>query len=213
MYIQKLTIDDLPLIDKLIDDRPQRIGFSNTKVSREDYIDMTAKMLTLPAHITYGCYSSEDNSLISYMTFFDFPNLPYYCATNFKVLEKFNYYDQVKNGFIKLLDVCELKEQEGRYSMFLGRAVYRNVDNRKKIIKQFTLEAPVFWQKYIRTIEEYIPAGQPSKYDYFNKAILRGKVFDNDFIIMRMTCKQQYRTILPPELQETSLKYLENLID
>lgn len=213
MYIKQLTINDLPLIEQSIEDRPQRIGFSNTKISRADYMDMTTKMLTLPAHTTYGCYDSEDHSLISYMTFFDFPNLPYYCATNFKVLKKFNYYDQVKNGFIKLLDVCEIKEQEGRYSMFLGRAVYRNVDNRKKIIKQFTLEAPVFWKKYIRTIEEYIPAGQTSKYDYFNKAILRGKVFDNDFIIMRMTCKQEFRNILPPELQATSIKNLEDLLD
>lgn len=212
MYIQQLTIKDLPEIEPLIGPGPQRIGFGTTKVSREDYIDMTAKMMSLPAHTTYGCYDSNDNSLISYMTFFDFPNLPYYCAMNFKVLKKFNYYDQVKNGFIKLLDVCELKEQEGRYSMFLGRAVYRRVDNRKKIIKQFTLEAPRFWQRYIRTIEEYIPAGQPSKYDYFNKAILRGKVFENDFIIMRMTCKQEYRNVLPPELQATSIKNLEDLL-
>ena len=136
MYIKQLTIEDLPLIDSLIDDKPQRIGFGNTKVSRDDYIEMTSKMLTLPAHTTYGCYDNEDHSLISYMTFFDFPNLPYYCATNFKVLKKFNYYNQVKNGFIKLLDVCEIKEQEGRYSMFIGRAIYRNIDNRKKICKQ-----------------------------------------------------------------------------
>jgi hypothetical protein len=205
MYIKQLTISDLPLIDSLIDDRPQRIGFGNTKVSRSDYIEMTSKMLTLPAHTTYGCYDDEDHSLISYMTFFDFPNLPYYCATNFKVLKKFNYYDQVKNGFIKLLDVCEIKEKEGRYSMFVGRSIYRNVDNRSRIFKQWTSEAPEFWKRYTRTIEEYVPAGQNSKYDYFNKAIMRNKTFDNDFVIICIACNQEYRKIFNSDLQEVFL--------
>ena len=211
MHLQQLTIKNLPEIEKVLGAGPQRIGFGNTKVSRDEYLDMTAKMLSLPAHTTYGCY--DDDNLISYMTFFDFPNLPYYGATNFKVLKKFNYYDQVKNGFIKLLDVCDIKEKEGRYSMLLGRAVYRKVDNRKKILRQFALEAPNFWKKYIRTIEEYIPAGQASQYDYFNKAILRGKIFDNDFIIIKMTCRQEYRNVLPADLQIISLKNLDDLLN
>lgn len=212
-YVRQLTVNDYSLIEQSIGEEDQRIGFGTTKVSRQGYLEMTAKMLGSQTHTTYGCFDATDDSLISYMTFFDFPNLPYYCMTNFKVVKKFNYYNQSKNGFIKFLDVCNLKEEEGKYSFYVGRAIFRNFDSRVKTIKDFAFNAPDFWKKYIRTIEEFIPAGQPSKYEYFNKAILRGKTFDNDFIILKFTCRQEFRnSILPADLQKISLIH-ESLVD
>jgi len=191
--VKKITIEDLNYISEVLPEGQHRLGFGTSSVSKQEYLNYTEKILRSQTHTTWGFFNNAD--MVSFMSSFDFPNLPYYGLLNFKVLQTSTYYSQVKSGFIDLINfISEQKEAEQRYTFFVTRAVLRRVDARKKLFDEWKNHAPDLYKKYLRTIEEVVPAGQLSKFDYFNKALLREKVFDNDMLIMKWTCRNEFRT-------------------
>ena len=212
--IKKFTVDNLAEIDKVLPDVPHRLGFGTTEVTKQEYLNFTEKILRSSTHSTWGFY--QNGNLISFMAAFDFPNLPYYGVLNFKVIKKSNYFSQVKSGFFALLDhITKIKESEKRYTFYMTRAIQRNADVRKKLYDEWEKNFPDFFKRYTRTVEEVIPAGQLSQYDYYNKALLRDKVYDNDMMVMKFVCRNEFRTgILTGSQKEISLsidKGLRNL--
>ena len=191
--IKKISVEDLTTIESLIDDKDQKIGFSNKKITKEDYIKFTSKILTSKSYDTYGFFINEE--FISFMSCVNFPNLPYYGILNFKVLKKYNFYDVTKNGFLHLKEhISNIKEKEKYYSFYVARAARDSKLSNKIINRSFSVFSQ-FYKKYIVTIEELIPANHKSKFEYFNKALLMDKVFDEDFLIYKFTCKDEYRNI------------------
>ena len=209
--IKKFNVDNLAEIDKVLPDVPHRLGFGTTEVTKQEYLNFTEKILRSSTHGTWGFY--QDGNLISFMSAFDFPNLPYYGVLNFKVIKKSNYFSQVKSGFFALLDhIIKIKESEKRYTCYMTRAIQRNADVRKKLYDEWEKNFPEFFKRYIRTIEEVIPAGQLSQFDYYNKALLRDKVYDNDMMVMKFVCRNEFRTgILTGTQKEISLSIDKDL--
>jgi hypothetical protein len=202
--VKKITVDTLQEIAKQLPDTPQRLGFGTTEVSKQEYLNYTEKILRSSTHETWAYY--QDEKLISFMSSFDFPNLPYYGILNFKVIKNTNYFSQIKSGYIDLFNtITEHKEQQQRYTFFVTRAIQRNTDVRKRLFDEWQKYAPEFFNRYLRTIEEVIPAGSLSKYEYFNRALLRDKVYDNDMLIMKWTCRNEFRKkIMNPEQEHVS---------
>ena len=206
--VRKITIDDLKEIGDALKDVPQRLGFGTTEVTKQEYLNYTEKILRSNTHQTWGFYN--DNKLISFMSAFDFPNLPYYGILNFKVLRSVGYYSHVTSGYVALMKaVSESKEEQQRYTFFIARSAQRKYDIRQKLHAEHQQADPEFFKKYLRTVEEVVPAGQLSKFDYFNKALLRDKVFDNDMLIMKWTCRNEYRKNILHGEQE----YISSMID
>jgi hypothetical protein len=205
MYqIKKINLDHLPIIENMIPNTTQRVGFGGDKVSKEDYLKYTERLLASNSHTTWGLFDNDE--FISYMTSFDFPNLPYHGIINFKVLKNFNLYDTTINGYDHLMDyIAELKEKEHRYSFFTARAA-RSPKLRTKIANSTVNVRQEFWTKYIMTIEEHVPAGQPSQFEYFNKALFRDKVFTNDFLVFKFTCRNKFRSFKTLNGDELVLK-------
>jgi len=209
--IRKFTADNLEEINQALLDVPHRLGFGTTEVTKKEYLNFTEKILRSNTHSTWGFY--KDGILISFMSSFDFPNLPYYGVLNFKVVKASNYFSQVKSGFFALLDhITKVKEGEKRYTFYMTRAIQRHADVRKKLYDEWEKNFSEFFKKYIRTIEEVIPAGQLSQFDYYNKALLRDKVYDNDMLVMQFVCRNEFRQgILKDTQQEVSLSIDRNL--
>jgi hypothetical protein len=209
--IKKFNVDNLEEINQALLDVPHRLGFGTTEVTKKEYLNFTEKILRSNTHSTWGFY--KDEILISFMSSFDFPNLPYYGVLNFKVVKGTNYFSQVKSGFFALLNhITKVKEGEKRYTFYMTRAIQRNADVRKKLYNEWEKNFPEFFKKYTRTIEEVIPAGQLSQFDYYNKALLRDKVYDNDMMIMQFVCKNEFRTgILTGSQEAVSLSIDKDL--
>ena len=204
MPIQILTESDIPMVRKLIGDAPQKIGFSDTVISNEEYFEYLDLCIVHPLHKTYA-YFNDAGDLVSYITLCDFPALPYYAVINFKVVKKFNIYDQEQNGMHQFQEVYFSKEKENRYSFYKLRG-FRSPRLMKRVTKNLVNAMPVFFDRYHRTIEEFIPAGQYSKYDPFNKLLFRGHTFNDDSVIFKFTCKQEYRTNIPDYVQEATMQ-------
>jgi len=203
MSIKILTMDNFEALKELIGPAPQKIGFSDTYVSSDDYFDYLKTCLTHPLHKTYAYYDNDE--LVSFITLCDFPALPYYAVINFKVIKKFNTYDQEKNGIHQFQEVYFSKESENRYSFYKMRG-FKSPKLMKRVTRGIVNAMPEFFDRYHRTIEEYIPAGQMSQYEPFNKILLRGHTFNDDCVIFKFTCKQEYRTNLPDYIQEATMQ-------
>lgn len=204
MAIERLTEYDYPELKKLIGTEPQRVGFSHTLLPNEEYMKYLYVCLTHPAHQTYA-YINDQGEFVSFISLADFGRLPYYGIVNFKVVKKFNTYNQEENGIHQFQDVYFSKEKEDRYSFFKLRG-FRSERLMKKVTRGIVNAMPEFFDRYHRTIEEYIPAGQLSKWEAFNKMLLRGRPMKEDCVVFKFTCKQEFRTNIPSYIQEATMQ-------
>lgn len=212
-----LTTNDIGLIDSLVGPGDQRIGMSRTKIPRQDYIDYVAQSITLPNHELYMWYDGDEP--VSMICFYNFSMIKEYAVLNQKVFRKLNYFDGTKNGFMNIAELIKQKEDEHRYSFIFLRSVgHTRLNNGRVMRDMFKAGAASnfnytfgldFAKKYIRTVEEFVPAGETSKIDAYSKILFRGKKFEEDTVVCRFTCLQKYRTNLPPHVQEDILTYDE----
>jgi hypothetical protein len=192
------TKDFLPLIP----DGPQKIGFGTTTIPKQNYLNWVYHQLSDNQYNLWCCYT-DTGEPVSFISTFDFPNLPYYTITNFKVVKKFDFYNEVTNGYLDLMNHCiEQQELKHLYSFYTFRAFGRKKNNRLWMTKSAAKNLPKYYDRYTKVVEEFIPAGQASKYDYFNKVLLRDKIYENDTAVMKWTCKDQYREILDGEQKD-----------
>jgi len=208
MTIKILTMNDMPELKNLIGPGPQKIGFSDTYISNDDFFDYMKTCISHSLHKTYGYYDGEE--LVSLITLCDFPGLPYYALINFKVIKKFNVWSPEQNGMKQFLEVYFNKEKEERYSFFMMRG-FKNARLARHVSRQVRLSMGELWDRYHETVEEYIPAGSMSKWEPFNKILFRGHTFNDDSVLYKFTCKQEYRTNLPEAMQSISTRPLTDL--
>lgn len=199
MNLKKLTIADLPKLKELIGTKPQKIGFSDTYISNDDYFDYLKLCLTHSLHNTYGYI--HEGEIVSFLTTCDFPGLPYYAIINFKVIKKFNTWDPGHNGLIEYQDLFFAKEKEGRYAFYMMRA-FKNARLLNKVTARMRANMGELYNRYHLTIEDYVPAGQYSRWEPFNKILFRGHTFNDDNVIYKFSCKQDFRNNVPTEVQQ-----------
>ena len=198
----------MPELKQLIGSAPQKIGFSDTYVSNDEFFDYMKTCITHHLHTTYGYY--DDQGLVSIITLCDFPGLPYYAIINFKVIRKFNVWDPANNGMAQFQEVYFSKEKEERYSFFMMRG-FKNPKLVRHVSRKVKLSMTDLFDRYHRTIEEYIPAGHMSKWEPFNKILFRGHTFNDDSVLYKFTCKQEFRTNVPEVTQAISTRSRSDL--
>ena len=211
--IRKATVSDIPSIIELLPLGDQRIGFGKTTMSREKFIEYLFVCVNFENHETYLYYKGDQ--LYSMLSCYDSNVAPWWCALNFKVFKTELLFDPSQNGWIDLGDhVAKIKESQGRYTFFYVKTV-RNMSRlmKKKYATEYinNFSQDGIGNRYINTIEEYIPAGQESKYEFFKKTLLRNQIFLEDVAVTKWTCLQQFRTGVPDYLQEQTLDFGRHL--
>jgi hypothetical protein len=159
----------------------------------------------------------EGDEPISMIGFYNFSMIPEYALLNLKVFKKSNYFDINKNGYMHISELVNRKEKENRYSFLFLRSVGHTRLNSGRITREMVNTVTNmehnfgidFAKKYIRTIEEHIPAGETSKIDAYSKILFRGKVFEEDTVVCRFTCLQKYRSNLPEHIQKDIVSFDE----
>jgi hypothetical protein len=211
--IRKATVADIRTIAELLPPGDQRIGFGKTTMSQEKFIEYLHVCITFEHHETYLYYKGDQ--LYSMLSCYDSAVAPWWCALNFKVFKIETLFDATQNGWVDLGDhIAKIKESQGRYSFFYVKTV-RDMSKlmKKKYAKEYTnnFSQTGIGNRYINTIEEYIPAGQESKYEFFKKTLLRNQIFLQDVAISKWTCLQEFRTGMPDYLQDQTLDFSRHL--
>jgi hypothetical protein len=209
--LKKLTVKDFDLIESLVPPGDQRISFGSAKMSRDRYIDYTMQCITSQHHATYFSYAKDDTEMktpLSMVTTLDFESVPAWAAINFKVFKGPATFNATKNGWFYFGDLFDLKEKEGRYNFYYLKSVRPISLQRwvKTIVDQGKDFGFGVFERYKSTIEEYIPAGQQSKFAMFRISLFRNQVFPDDTVVMKWSCLQKFRNPeylgMPKEMQK-----------
>jgi hypothetical protein len=211
--IRLATREDIPMLVNLLPDGPQRIGFGKTTISKDKYIEYITRCIILDDHETYLMF--KNNELISMLACYNSNIAPWWCALNFKMFKEIGPFDGFESGWITMGDhIAKIKEAEGRFSFFYVKAVrkmsrFMEKKFNQEYVNKFSEDG--IGNRYIRTVEEFIPAGQKSKHDLFQKILIRSHTFVDDVAIIKWTCLQQYRSGFPEHLQEQTLQFNKHL--
>jgi hypothetical protein len=192
--IKTLTIDDWPILEKLIDNEDIfRIAQTKMEIPKEEYKSYTHNSFLNPKEHIYAFIT--DNEIVSITTVLDFESLPGYLVKNFKHFKKSNLYNPVINGLAPTLNkIIEIQEQKGLYTFWMAKTGnYKRLNQERTRHLMFNVGCPIL-QNYEITIEEYLPKNTKSKYRFHSEGIYFGKVLTEDTCVIRYTCKQQYRT-------------------
>lgn len=210
--IRKATTNDIDMIVSHLPPGDQRIGFGKTTMTRDKYIEYIELCIQRYDHETFLYY--RDDELVSMLACCDSIICPYWAALNFRVFRPKLFLDVTKNGWVHLGEhVASLKESQGRFSFFYLKTIRQQNRFMEKNYDRFLQASPVIGNRYIRTVEEYIPAGQTSKHIYFQKLLTRNQIFSEDVAITKWTCLQEYRTGFSEELQQQTIAFSKHLTD
>ncbi len=208
--IRKATPDDIDMLISLLPPGDQRIGFGKTAMTREKFIEYINVCIRYPHHDTFLYYRGDE--LVSMMACCDSTISPYWCALNFKVFRPRYFLDVANNGWIHLGEhIAQLKESQGRFSFYYVKTIRKQNKYMEKNYGQLLEFSKVIGNRYIRTVEEYIPAGQTSQHEFFKRLLMRNSVFAEDVAITKWTCMQEYRTGFNEELQEQTVAFSKHI--
>lgn len=170
-------------------------------VTEHEYLDYTYKTLSQPSNTMYGFY--KDGILSSYICATKIKMNPEYVVTNWKNLKPSSIFNPMENGWGDLWTAMVTDmEADNRYSFLLVKTTDVKRLQFKRVQRMYEQASPKL-TNYIRTVEEVVPAGQYSKYEYFKRALYYDKKYDYETLVFRFTCKQEFRINLPSELQES----------
>lgn len=202
--IKILTVSDWEDISKeILKVNKHTVAQTKFAISQEEYLKYTYKLLTHPLNTMYGFY--KDDILTSYICATEYPGFQEYVVNNWKSLKPQGAFDPRKNGwgelFTRMLSDMEAK---GKYSFFLVKTTDVKRLQFHRIQRLYDEAAPNLL-RYERTIEEIVPAGKSSRWEYYRRALYYENVYDYETMVLRFTCKQKYRDIKNKELQEAIL--------
>lgn len=200
--ITQLTLDDWPIIKTAIihSGSSHRIGMSRQSLSTEQYLQYTYSFLRKEGTAIYGFY--DNIGIKSMISVVDFSTIPSYGVYNFKNFRTDTIYNPIKNGWTELWNtIFQVQEEKKLYSFYLLRTAEINRLNYKRYHSTYMNGSPKFLN-YVRTLEELVPANSHPKWDLHNSLFYFGKTYDHDTMILKFTCKQQYRTGVPELLQQ-----------
>jgi hypothetical protein len=209
------TIDDLDFIVSNIKTEEVRIASGLSKMARNAYVRYTTRLLELPEYQTW--MQVKDGKLDQYFTLYNLKTLPYYVIFNYrKIATPDKLFGLLHQQWDELLDfVVPMQEKNNFYSFYTLRVSARS--GRKFIFDRRTQnmqeDLNSFHERYFKVVEEYIPNGQVSKYETFQKLMFRGLEFNEDVFVTKYICKQSARSNIPLEFQENLMQLEKNIED
>lgn len=199
--IKILTLDNWEELSTTIKKLPyHRIAQTRQTVSEEEFLRYTYNILKRDTTTVYGYY--KDSELISTISTAPISVMPAYGIYNWRNLKPDNIYNPVKNGWSSLwMHLLEEQENQGRYTFYMLRTTDITRLSYKKYHDIYMKHVPKFLN-YERTVEEVVPAGQRTKWGFFDNILYFGKSFDHETMVLKFTLKQKSRNNVLPELQQ-----------
>jgi hypothetical protein len=136
---------------------------------------------------------TRDNVLVSSLSYFRFPSLPYYLVGQYVQKPGFMIRFSWKNNpAIKMMDmILDKMEAEERFTWYYTRSIMRWPAHMRKKGNDFFSNSPRC-QRYNRFLEEIIPAGQPTKFE-LHKKMIPSNVWKYDVIVVKCCLKNDFR--------------------
>lgn len=200
--IKILTLDDWKDIETEVSKtKHHQVAQTKRTISVDEYLDYTYNAMKNSSTTMYGFY--KDGVLSSYMCSIKIQITPEYIVANWKNLRPTPIFNPFTNGWGDLwTKMVSDMEAEGRYSFILVKTTDVKRLQFQRVQRMYEQASPIL-TNYIRTVEEVVPAGQTSKWEYFKRTVYYDNKFDYDTLVFRFTCKQEHRRNLSKELQES----------
>ncbi len=200
--IKILTLDDWKEIETEVSKtKNHQVAQTKRTISVDEYLNYTYKILSSPSTTMYGFY--KDGILSSYMCSIKIMIAPEYIVANWKNLRPSPVFNPFTNGWGDLWTrmVTDM-EAQGRYAFMLVKTTDVKRLQFQRVQRMYEQASPKL-TNYERTVEEVVPAGQTSKWEYFRRTVYYDGKCDYDTLVFKFTCKQEHRTNLTKELQES----------
>jgi hypothetical protein len=199
--IKILTLDDWDELSSTIKKLPyHRIAQTRQTVSEEEFLRYTHNILKRDTTTVYGYY--RDGELTSTISTAPISVMPSYGIYNWRNLKPDNIYNPVKNGWSSLwMHLLTEQENQSRYTFYMLRTTDINRLSYKKYHNIYMKNVPKFLN-YERTVEEVVPAGQRTKWSFFDSILYFGKPLDHETMVLKFTLKQKFRNNVDTALQE-----------
>jgi hypothetical protein len=199
--IKILTLDDWDELSSTIKKLPyHRIAQTRQTVSEEEFLRYTHNILKRDTTTVYGYY--RDGELTSTISTAPISVMPSYGIYNWRNLKPDNIYNPVNNGWSSLwMHLLTEQENQSRYTFYMLRTTDINRLSYKKYHNIYMKNVPKFLN-YERTVEEVVPAGQRTKWSFFDSILYFGKPLDHETMVLKFTLKQKFRNNVDTALQE-----------
>lgn len=203
--IKILTLDDWDELSAAIKKLPfHRIAQTRQTVSEEEYLKYTHNILKRESTIVYGYY--KDDILTSTISVARISVFPTYGVYNWRNLKPDVVYNPVKNGWSELwTHLLNEQENAGLYTFYMLRTTDLGRLSYSKYHDTYMKTVPKFLN-YERTVEEVVPAGQKTKWQFFDLILYFGKPLEHDTMVLKFTLKQQHRNNVAPDLQRELIR-------
>lgn len=203
-YIKYLSADNwMEVKEKLDNISVFRIGQTKEEMDKDLYYEYTKNSLHDDKDKVLGFYLNDELTSITTVSEFNF--MPAYLIKNFRHFGKSNLYNPLQNGLGPFLDfLINFYEKQHIYTFYMVKTANAKRINQVRVRNLLLTGAPSL-KKYELTVEELIKAGTKSTYRVHSEAVCLGHVFQHDVIIMRWSCRQEFRTYIGSDLMEKML--------
>lgn len=187
--IKQCSIEHMEAIKGLVRGRN-----SLMRVLYEEDPDAKAiRILSNPSIFVFGKFDGEE--LISIISAYEWPGLPYYTIDNLYVKAGYQkFFSLEKSGFADILTkiVCFMEER-GRFTFYFVRAHIKKWVIRDRNLEEFRRLSPEF-NLYDYTIEEVVEPNMQSKYKA-HRELLGNVTRPIKTVVIRCTLPDRLRTL------------------
>jgi hypothetical protein len=190
--VKVMTVDDILAIPS---DLLATNYVAGSKLLELDETVWKRRAIGYANHNSVEVLGAYDNDLILGVAFVIWPKLsPAYMISNLRLFHSFPGFPVDKNGYGALLSTAiEKGESQGRWEFYMRRNLdYGRWFNRR--YQKKTYESIPISKKYLRSIEEIIPANTQSKWVATN-TLCNNEIVSEDTIIVKYFCPQSERSL------------------
>lgn len=190
--VKVMTVDDIL-------DIPSNLLTTNhvagSKVLELDETVWKRRAIGYATHNSVEVLGAYDNETILGVAFVIWPKLsPAYMISNLRLFHNLPGFPVDKNGYGALLSTAiEKGESQGRWEFYMRR----NLDHGRWFNRRYqkkTYENIPISKKYLRSVEEIIPANNQSKWTATN-TLCNNEIVGEDTIIVKYFCPQDKRSM------------------
>jgi hypothetical protein len=194
IQIRKLTINDWDLVEsKIRTSKNFNIAQTKESIGLESYLSYTLESFQASTRDTIVGYF-ENNELISMTSFYNFKIMPAYLFKNFKHFKETNLYNPLTNGFAPTMNkIIELQEQQHCYTFYVVKTANHKRLNQKRLRSLMFDEGCPKLKNYIISVEELVPGGTQSKYQFHYEGMYFKHILQEDTVVLRFTLPQEFR--------------------
>lgn len=187
MLVRVLNYDDTEKVLELEQKTTKHMRVDKNK-DMSDFFAHNIKEYLDPENtnkILWGAFDGDE--LISINGIFVWNTLPFYTQVHLKTS---GYRHWRRNGVAECWSaMLQYGEEHGRYTFYYVRSAHDW--SSVKISEDFFKRVPAY-NRYVRSVDEYIPANARSKYPYFD-SIMLGKSWSTATVVIQAVLRPEFR--------------------